>query len=342
MENDDVSVAEASSQPPAKRVKLSSPAPNNIKPVFGRLDVALNTDDSGDITVNISNTRRLGKPVVDHVSDETFAFYGSRQQAHAMLDRILDHSENTIIMGMVPATIQTLDLTGATAAASENPTATKPYTPTTAKSATSTATEKETSAREEPATPSVTHQSQQPPQVAVKPKPLAPQNSSLVLSRGHLEIAWYGWQTSGQRSMKLPTLLGKLPENNHPNPSVECMVVRNLAGKKPVMMIGGFEGIVHSFMFEHFRHNLQRNVPQIREDLLHFLILKRLWFYPDDGKDGDFPWATMEPKSSEGRPSLAYATFKKYNGVGANSRFSILNRHREKLELTWQHDPVSQ
>ncbi|KAJ0311898.1 hypothetical protein COL5a_005496 [Colletotrichum fioriniae] len=295
MENDDVSVAEASSQPPAKRVKLSSPAPNNIKPVFGRLDVALNTDDSGDITVNISNTRRLGKPVIDHLSDETFAFHGSRQQAHAMLDRILDHSENTIIMGMVslqpdtskaapqskvPATIQTLDLTGATAAASENPTATKPHTPTTAKSATSTATEKETSAREEPSTPSVTHQSQQPPKVAAKPKPLAPENSSLVLSRGHLEIAWYGWQTGGRRSMKLPTLLGKLPENNHPNPSVECMVLRNLAGKKPVMMIGEFEGIVHSFMFEHFRHNLQRNVPQIREDLLHFLILKRLWFYP--------------------------------------------------------------
>ncbi|KAJ3945634.1 uncharacterized protein N0V96_003971 [Colletotrichum fioriniae] len=234
--NDDASVAEASYQPLAKRVKLSSPAPNNIKPVFGRLDVALNTDDSGDITVNVSNTRRLGKPVIDHLSDETFAFHGSRQQAHAMLDKILDHSDNEIIMGIVSLqpdtskatpqskvapTIQTVDLTRAATTASENPTVTKPKTPMIPRPATSTATEKEASAGERPLAPAVTHQSRQTSKVADNPKPFAPQNSLLVLSRGHLEAAYRVWMICGRRITKLQTLLKRFPENDHDGEDVD-------------------------------------------------------------------------------------------------------------------------
>lgn len=295
MEGDSESAAAALLQPPAKRAKLSSSAPESIKPVFGRLDVAFDTDDSGDVTVNISNTRRLGKPVIDHLSDETFAFHGSRQQLHAMLDRVLDHSENTIIMGIVslqpdtseatpqskaPATVQAVDLTNATAAASENPTVTKPCTSANASPAISTATEKVTSARERPLAPTATDQSRQTSNDADNPKPFAPQNSSLVLSRGHLEAAYRVWTTCGRRTTKLQTLLKRIPENDRPNPSVECMVLQEFAGKTPDMMVGELEDIVHSYMFTVFKHSLRRRVSRIGKDWMHFQILRRLWFYP--------------------------------------------------------------
>ncbi|UQC86933.1 uncharacterized protein CLUP02_12435 [Colletotrichum lupini] len=337
MEGNGVPAAEASSQPPAKRVKLSSPASDNTKPVFGRLGVILNTEDAGDITVNISNTRRLGKPVIDHLSEETFAFHGSRQQAHAMLDRILDHSENTIIMGIVslqpdiseatpqskaPATVQAVDVTGA---ASENSTVPKRKTPMKQRPATSIAMEKTAPAGERPLAPTATHQSRQTSNVADNPKPFAPQNSSLVLSQGHLETAYRVWTTCGRRTTKLQTLLKKFPENDRPNPSVECMVLQKLAGKAPDMMVGELEGIVHSYMLTVFKHNLRRRVPRLGKDWMHFRILRRLWFYPDVGEDVDFPWAEMAPNSSAGCPSSAYATFKEHNGVGIESKFSIFD-----------------
>ncbi|KXH31432.1 hypothetical protein CSIM01_04051 [Colletotrichum simmondsii] len=337
MEGDSESAAEAVSQLPAKRVKLSSSAPENIKPVFGRLDVALDTDDSGDVTVNISNTRRLGKPVIDHLSDEAFAFHGSRQQLHAMLDRILDHSENTIVMGIVslqpdtsettpqskaPATVQAVDLIGA---ASDNPTVTKRKTPMKQRPATSIAIEKEASAGERPLAPTATHQSRQTSNVDDNPKPFTPQNSSLVLSRGHLEAAYRVWTTCGRRTTKLQTLLKVFPENGRLNPSVECMVLQKLAGKTPDMMVDELEDIVHSYMFTVFKHNLRRKIPRIGKDWMHFQILRRLWSCPDDGEDVDFPWAELAPKSSPGCSSSAYATFKEHNGVGIKSEFSIFD-----------------
>ncbi|KAL2875360.1 hypothetical protein SGCOL_009402 [Colletotrichum sp. CLE4] len=286
MEVDGESAAEASSQPSAKRVKLSSPASDNIKPVFGRLDVAFNTDDSGDITANINNTRRLGKPVIDHISDDTFAFHGSRQQAHAMIDRILDYSENVIITGIVslrpdtsevapqfktPTTTKVVDLT-ATVMEQRIPTVESP--------ATSTATETKASPRKRPSTPAVTHESQQTPKVASIPKPLAPQNSSLVFSRGQLKTAWKDWMLSGRRRTKLQTLLKKFPENNRPNPSVECMVLQNLAGKEPDIMVNELEDTAHAIMLKIFKRTLQKNIPRIGEDWMHFQILRQLWFYP--------------------------------------------------------------
>ncbi|KAK0371949.1 hypothetical protein CLIM01_10686 [Colletotrichum limetticola] len=286
MEGNGVPAAEASSQPPAKRVKLSSPASDNTKAVFGRLGVILNTEDAGDITINISNTRRLGKPVIDHLSEETFAFHGSRQQAHTMLDRILDHSEDTIIMGIAPATVQAVDVTGA---ASENSTVTKRKTPMKQRPATSIAMEKTAPAGERPLAPTATHQSRQTSNVADNPKPFAPQNSSLVLSRGHLETAYRVWTTCGRRTTKLQTLLKKFPENDRPNPSVECMVLQKLAGKTPDMMVDELEDIVHSYMLTVFKHNLRRRVPRLGKDWMHFRILRRLWFYPDLGEDVDFP-----------------------------------------------------
>ncbi|KAK1638243.1 hypothetical protein BDP81DRAFT_392859 [Colletotrichum phormii] len=331
IEVDGESAAEASSQPSAKRVRLSSPASDNIKPVFGHLDVALNTDDSGDITVNISNTRRLGKPVIDHISDETFAFHGSRQQVHAMIDRILDYSGNAIITGIVslrpdtsevapqfktPTTTKVVDLTA---------TVIEPRIPTVESPATFAATETKTSPSKRPSTPAVTHESQQTPKVPSIPKPFAPQNSSLVLSRGQLKTAWKDRMFGGRRTIKLQTLLKTFPENNRPNPSVECMVLQNLAGRKPDIMVDELEDAAHAFMLKIFKRNLQKNIPRIGEDWMHFQIWRQLWFYPDGVQKANFPWAEMEPKSySEGIPGPAYAWVIKHNGVGLGEIFSSL------------------
>ncbi|KXH46407.1 hypothetical protein CSAL01_08872 [Colletotrichum salicis] len=292
--------------------------PNNIKPVFGHLDVALNNDDSGDITVNISNTRRLGKPVIDHISDETFAFHGSRQQAHAMLDRILDHSENAIT-GIVSLRPDTSEV----APQSKTPTITKdvdltatttePGMPTDESPATAAAaTETQMPTGERPSTPAVAHQSQQTPTVAANPKPLVPQSSSLVLSRGHLKTAWIKWTAGGRRIVKLQTLLKKFPENNRPNPSVERMVLRSLAGKKPDLMVGDFEEVLRSFMNRVFKRYLQRNFTEIKDVWMYFQMLRLLWSYPDDFNGAYFPWAEMEPKpEAADQRSSAYATFKR-------------------------------
>ncbi|KAK2028824.1 hypothetical protein LX32DRAFT_693710 [Colletotrichum zoysiae] len=77
------------SQPAAKRARLSSAA---AEPVFGRLEVT--ADINSEDIIRISS-KRLGdnRPVVDHISDDTFAALGPREQAHAMLDKILRHSD---------------------------------------------------------------------------------------------------------------------------------------------------------------------------------------------------------------------------------------------------------
>ncbi|KXH26874.1 hypothetical protein CNYM01_09133 [Colletotrichum nymphaeae SA-01] len=327
MEGDGAPAAEASSQLPAKRVKLSSAASDNIKPVFGRLDVALNTDGSGDVTVNVSNTRRLGKPVIDHLSDETFAFHGSRQKVHAMIDRILDYSEKSIITGIVslqpdtsesapqskaPMTTQAVESAAAAATVSENQTHPESYTPTNEGSVKSTATEVEAIAREGPSTPSVTHQSQQTPNVAANPKPVVPQASSLVFTRGHLKTAMKEWMARVQR-IKLLTLLYRLPEIDCPNRSVECMILQKLAGTVPHMMVDELVIAVRSWMTSSFERWLQQKHTKIGEDWMHFSILRLLWFYP--GKDVDFPWAGMEPNWSAGEPSSAYTAFQEDNCV---------------------------
>ncbi|KAK1718787.1 hypothetical protein CaCOL14_011396 [Colletotrichum acutatum] len=278
MESDDVSAAEASSQPPAERVKLSSSAADKNKPVFGRLDVTLDTDESGDITVNISNTRRLGKPVIDHLLDETFAFHGSRQQVHAMIDRILDYSENSITTGIVslqpgtgeaalqskaPTTTQAVESVAAAATVSENRTDPDSVASTNEGSVKSTATEVEASALKGPSTPAVTHQSQQTSKVVATPKPVAPQNSSLVLTRDHLKSVFRAWMNGGRPVTKLQTLLKKIPENYSPNPSVECMVLQKLAGKKPDMMAGELETVVRSYMTSVFKCCIQQKNTKI-------------------------------------------------------------------------------
>ncbi|KAG7058759.1 hypothetical protein JMJ77_0006130 [Colletotrichum scovillei] len=343
MEGDSESAAEALSQPPAKRIKLSSSAPENVKPVFGRLDVALNTDDSGDVTVNVSNTRRLGKPVIDHLSDETFAFHGSRQQVHAMIDRILDYSENSIITGIVslqpdtsesapqsktPITTEVLKSTATVATVSESRASPNPDTSMSERLAKSTATEVEASAHEGPSTLAVTPQSQQTSKVVATPKPVTPQNSSLVLTRSDLKTAFRAWMAGGQRVTKLLTLLKKLPESDSPNPSVECMVLQKLAGKKPDMMVGDLLDVLRSWMTSDFKRWVQLKHIKIGENWMHFIILRRLWFYSDywdtsdKVKKADFPWAEMEPKWSEGQPYLAYATFREHNRVPMNLVFN--------------------
>ncbi|KZL68961.1 hypothetical protein CI238_09522 [Colletotrichum incanum] len=71
-----------------KRARLSSAAD---KPIFGRLEIAADTNCKNIIQVNSKHVGE-NKSIIDHLSDDTFALCGPREQAHAMLDKILDHS----------------------------------------------------------------------------------------------------------------------------------------------------------------------------------------------------------------------------------------------------------
>ncbi|KAK1449727.1 hypothetical protein CMEL01_07063 [Colletotrichum melonis] len=293
MESGDVSAAEALLQPPAKRVKLSSAPDNNNKPVFGRLDVALNTDDSGDITVNISNTRRLGKPVIDHLADETFAFHGSRQQVHAMIDRILDHSNNAIITGIVslrpdaieaasqskaPMTTQAVESASPAATVSENRADPKPDTSTNERPAKSATTEVEASAREGPSTSAITHQSQQTPKVATNPKSPAPQNAATKFTRGNLKIAIRDWMVTGRRITRLQTLLNSIAEAEDQDLSLEFQVVKELVSQNPDMTIEDFVCKRHKLKTTIFEFCSNKNLETVGKDWLHFTILRSMWY----------------------------------------------------------------
>ncbi|GKT40037.1 uncharacterized protein ColSpa_00218 [Colletotrichum spaethianum] len=65
------------------------------KPVFGRLEVFADTNAEGIVRID-KKRRDRSKPVIHYLSDDTFALCGSREQAHAMLSKILSYSDKAM------------------------------------------------------------------------------------------------------------------------------------------------------------------------------------------------------------------------------------------------------
>ncbi|KAK1597988.1 uncharacterized protein LY79DRAFT_324930 [Colletotrichum navitas] len=275
------SPSDSPSQPSSKRARLSSAA---VEPVFGRLEVT--ADINSEDIIRISS-KRLGdkRPIIDHLSDDTFAIIGPREQAHVMLDKILRHSDNptfTCIARLVPGTE-------------------KASTPISTVAV----------------SPGVTHEVLHHGIGETKAVP-APELEGSVISRRSLDAALEKWSTWGNPDVKLKFLVDEMERLEPQARSVELLVIQRLAAKHPRMTVSDFNSKLLTRQRACYNLIAKLGKTQVGKDTICFNLLTHFWSMSNNPSlspgvslrpGPTFPWNKLRPSDMAGGPDPSYENF---------------------------------
>ncbi|KAK2013971.1 hypothetical protein LZ32DRAFT_657572 [Colletotrichum eremochloae] len=274
------------SQPSTKRARLSSAA---VEPVFGRLKVI--ADPNSEHIIQISS-RRLGdnRPIIDHISDDTFAVLGPREQAHVVLDKILRHSDKptfTCIARLVSDTEQAVPINSTPAVALGVPHG-----------------DLHDGIGETRAVP-------------------APELDGSVLSRRSLDAALEKWSVWGRPDIELKLLVDEMKTLEPQARSVELLVIQQYAANNPEMTVLHFNSMFWTGQRYCYNWVAKQGKTQIGKDAIRFDLLVHFWsmsvnpnLRPVDSlrllhgsSDLPFPWNKLRPSNMAGGPDRSYESF---------------------------------
>ncbi|EFQ28771.1 uncharacterized protein GLRG_03915 [Colletotrichum graminicola M1.001] len=236
------------------------------------------------------SSKRLGdnRPVIDHLSDDTFAILGPREQAHVMLDKILRHSDKptfTCIARLVPDTE-------------------KAVTPIS------------TAGVAQGVTPGVLHHGIGETKVVP-----APDLDGSVLSRRSLDAALEKWSTGGKPDIKLKFLVDEMERLEPQARSVELLVIQRLAAKNPRMTVFDFNSMFSTAQRYCYNQIEKQGKTQVGKDTICFNLLVHFWLMSIDPSLGPgvslrlgpdnitFPWHKLRPSNMAGGPDPSYENF---------------------------------